>query len=1045
MHNMFARIIVALLWLEKRLARLAKHPLGRVGLVVFFVLTSMFSAHLAHAKDEPSGPGFPEVALLFIAGLGLDVAVMLSKLVVAIIQILLPVMQYNSFSTSPVVTAGWAIVRDTVNMFFVIVLIAIAFGTIFSYQKYKWNQMVPKLMVFAIVINFSKTICGLAIDAGQVVMLTFANAIREIAAGNFVQMFGMGDVYSLSTNNSFFSSNALNASVGGAKAFDYFASAMASVFMMFIVLTTMIMLLGILLYRVVMLWVLIVISPIAFFVGGASGVIKGDTYEKWKSRFVCLIVIGPVLTFFLWLTLVVAGAGNISDSAGFVATGDTAGGFLTGIFELNKLISFVIAIAMLFAGFEAANGVCSDSFIGGMLKGGPTGSGGVRAAKAVAGLGARLGAKGGRIGASAARAGYNNAVVPLAQYGAGKIDNSQFLQNRNGALASAVKATTSKGREDLYRKVAANAGSGMIGQAIGRKALARAEGLGSERAALMATGMEKYKGDSAESKNDTLRRLSENASRTPAGKREEMALMMDAMGDDKRMKELRASGTWDKMWARNGKDLESNAKGDKTAKARVDAYKKSNADLTGSWPDAKGDPKEATKQANTLSAFALSDKDARQKLDGISSGVKKPKKDWADKNVPEEYLYVEALEKKLIGNKEQQDAFNIGRGSIYEGMKPEELGRIPATAIAENLTPALIDKSLNSADGPKIGGQLLASNDSNVRAALTKRVQADKTGALSAFLGKAAGLQFADGKLTGGIADAKIFAGTLGKSPTILDALSDEDFEKLMKSDRGNPKIIADELAKDNGSIQSHVGDIKSRVAQFQALQQTIQNGSPQEKVEAQKQFDELKASVGKSQERMGRILEAGSNSVDGAFVNDYYKAQMKTVNQRAERNSAPKNTAQRIGNAAQDFVINRTSQSDVDAAIDNIGKEDELRVISENAIDDSESEAENRMKWREELEQIQPKVADQINSIASSPLRIQQLQEEDVRAQKELESINDEIANIYQGKLDLDVESNLEVATRQRLAQERIAQINTLKTRVEEARAKLEAAKKTP
>src|SRR3989338_8131925 len=76
-------------------------------------------------------------------------------------------------------------------MFFVVILIIVAFGTIFGSDKFKHLQRVPQILLFAILINFSKTLCGLMIDFGQVIMLTFANALREIAAGNIIELFGL--------------------------------------------------------------------------------------------------------------------------------------------------------------------------------------------------------------------------------------------------------------------------------------------------------------------------------------------------------------------------------------------------------------------------------------------------------------------------------------------------------------------------------------------------------------------------------------------------------------------------------------------------------------------------------------------------------------------------------------------------------------------------------------------------------------------------------------------------------------------------------------
>ena len=845
MHNVFARIIAALLWLEQRLAPIAKHPLGRVGLVLFFVAIGFAPAHAARAAE---GPGLVETALLFIANIALTVAVVLSKLVIVIIQVLIPVMLYNKFSESPVVISGWAIVRDTVNMFFVIVLIAIAFGTIFGNSRFKWQQQMTRLMIFAIVINFSKTLCGLMIDIGQVIMLTFANAIREIAAGNFVKMLGMGDVYSLSTDNKIFQSAATDSNATGAKAFDWFASALMSVFMMFIVLTTMIMLLAILMYRVVMLWILIVISPLAWFVGGAGDLIKSGAYADWWKKFICLVAIGPVLTFFLWLTLVVAGAGNISDSAGFVAAGskDTAGGFLTQIFEVKRLISFVIAIAMLYAGFDAANSTCSGAGLGmisDQMKGGPGASGGVRAAKAVAGLGARVGAKGARVGAT------------YGKKGAG------YVFEKSGA-------------EDKFTKLKENRNQRIINDPRASEkqrmaAMSRSTEIGAGRAAKVAATGEKYKGLSDENKNDLLRRKFE-LPQNKEGLKERQALLADAMGDPKRMAALRASGIKPDMMKGDLKEIEAQTKGDKGMKAKMDAFKKSNADVTGSWGDIKD-----AKDAAGLSAFALAtakeakDKDPKDDKLSMSSGIKKSKKEGGG-----EYSVAEALAARKMGTKDQQDAYINGRGAIYDGMKPEELDRLPAHALAGDLTEGIITKN------PAIADQMLANKDARVQAALQKRLnEAGGDKARNALL---AGAGMKDGK----IEDSKAFIESLQGNPAMLsylspdefDGLGDEQMIALGSAFSANPKMLTGAIANIKRNPDAEVNkSVRSRIESILAKNPTEETKEAVDMFQAQmKTVDE-----GTRMQKMGRAIKSAPQtakksmnaSVDDTFIDSAIKS----------------------------------------------------------------------------------------------------------------------------------------------------------------------------
>ena len=293
------------------------------------------------------------------AGIADMIARLLGILIIAVLDITIPIMQYQGFVSSPVVIAGWAIVRDVVNMFFVVVLIVIAMGTIFGSSKFTWRQQVPKLMLFAILINFSKTLCGLMIDFAQVIMLTFANALKDIAGGNFIQLLGLGKMMSLSPTS--FEANE------GIGSWELFAASAAAVIMMVWVLAIVIMLLFILVYRVVMLWILIVMAPLAWFTAAVPFEQAKGSYAEWWKNFVCYCTVGPVITFFLWLTLAVAGAGNIAaNDSGFSSASpaeidtNTAGG-LSSIFEWENLTSFVIGMALLVAGMDAAAKVCAGA------------------------------------------------------------------------------------------------------------------------------------------------------------------------------------------------------------------------------------------------------------------------------------------------------------------------------------------------------------------------------------------------------------------------------------------------------------------------------------------------------------------------------------------------------------------------------------------------------------------------------------------------------------------------------------------------------------
>lgn len=342
------------------LSRIFSHRGVRVAAGVFLVLVivAIASAPTVLAA-EVSSPGPLATISNWIGGIFMNLAAGIGALISNFIEIIVAVLQYNNFSNSPVVNAGWAIIRDTVNMFYVVLLIIIAFGTIIGSSKFTWAQDISKLLRWAIIINFSKTLCGLMIDASQVVTLTFANAIKDIAGGNFVTFLGLNDILSLSTQTPDLTSG----NPGGYQSFDFLVGGIMAFVMMLIVLVVLVALLAILAFRIVMLWILITISPLTWF---ANSIPKGITigqsaYQEWWGNFKCYLLVGPVLVFFLWLALAVAGAGNIAAIEGFNVADTNNSGLINKIFDMPRLTSFILGLALIMAGFQQAASICKSA------------------------------------------------------------------------------------------------------------------------------------------------------------------------------------------------------------------------------------------------------------------------------------------------------------------------------------------------------------------------------------------------------------------------------------------------------------------------------------------------------------------------------------------------------------------------------------------------------------------------------------------------------------------------------------------------------------
>ncbi|MSR76358.1 MAG: hypothetical protein EXS68_02095 [Candidatus Ryanbacteria bacterium] len=93
--------------------------------------------------------------------------------VVAKIFNIVLVVQNGAFHNQPLVNTGWIIARDVANIFYIFFLLIISIATIIRYDSYGMKQILWKLIVSALLVNFSLPITGLFIDFSNALGNTF--------------------------------------------------------------------------------------------------------------------------------------------------------------------------------------------------------------------------------------------------------------------------------------------------------------------------------------------------------------------------------------------------------------------------------------------------------------------------------------------------------------------------------------------------------------------------------------------------------------------------------------------------------------------------------------------------------------------------------------------------------------------------------------------------------------------------------------------------------------------------------------------------------
>jgi len=296
-----------------------------------------------------SNPAYAGPIVWLVGGIAQAIVSVLGLILTQVIGVLVKVAQYNNFIKEGPVTNGWVIVRDIANMFFVVILLIIAFATILRIERYNYKKWLPKLLIMAVLINFSKTICGLLIDAAQVIMLTFVTAFAPMMGGNIVDLLGISGW------------NEMRGDIE-VKSWTVAGLYVLSVIYVVISLIVVVAMLAMLVMRMVMIWIYVVLSPLAFLL---SSFPDGAKYaSQWWSEFTKNLIVGPVLAFFIWLsfTSLVSFDKNNPD---LITNIDSQGVDIhayageTKVPETTQslMIKFIIGIGMLIGGMTVAQSI----------------------------------------------------------------------------------------------------------------------------------------------------------------------------------------------------------------------------------------------------------------------------------------------------------------------------------------------------------------------------------------------------------------------------------------------------------------------------------------------------------------------------------------------------------------------------------------------------------------------------------------------------------------------------------------------------------------
>lgn len=290
----------------KKILSHKKTHLGFLASISFFLLLTFplitygaDGGFLSGLASKIAGGAFDVVGLVLtpititLMGLTSFIVMLSGVLLNSVIYETVIKMAYN-FSHVPAIDSTWSVVRDVANMGFIFVLLYAAIKTIIG-QGSDNKELIVKVVIAAILVNFSLFFTKLVIDAANVLALLFYGAIAPGAtadgisggiANSFMDIMNLQTLFS--AKGVLNAGNFTTVGVLGSLVMLIAAFSFVAVSILFII-------------RYVVLIFVLILSPLAFVAGIMPGL--SDIRTKWWNALSGQAFFAPIYFFLIWVSL----------------------------------------------------------------------------------------------------------------------------------------------------------------------------------------------------------------------------------------------------------------------------------------------------------------------------------------------------------------------------------------------------------------------------------------------------------------------------------------------------------------------------------------------------------------------------------------------------------------------------------------------------------------------------------------------------------------------------------------------------------------------
>lgn len=255
-----------------------------------------------------------------------------------------------------IVDVGWEILRQLANMFFIVALLIIAFATILGLESYGMRRQLPILIAMILLVNFSRVIAGVIVDASNILMNFFLSggiaqgSIQDIPL-QLAQFMKVGDLFE--PGSGIIDTFSRLTTFGGEA--QNFAANLFAIFFMLLAAWIFFIFAILFVARIVAIWIITILAPAAFVLTVLPGLSQWGIKE-WFKRLTSWAFVGAGAAFFIFLTALLGSELNRQGAAIFSNFNpqdiETSAQFIGFIGDFAPFLIYLTVFAFLFIGYK---------------------------------------------------------------------------------------------------------------------------------------------------------------------------------------------------------------------------------------------------------------------------------------------------------------------------------------------------------------------------------------------------------------------------------------------------------------------------------------------------------------------------------------------------------------------------------------------------------------------------------------------------------------------------------------------------------------------